>query len=167
MTPCGAVVGAWNSTLKAPREVPIAVTPRSSACTTALLMPRWSITATSALAGANSGRQELPRIKRRRAYELLEVGTPDWRITCYFVDSQYRGQGVAAVALHGALREIARLGGGLVESFPEDVTDRRTAAGFLHNATTSVFERQGFTREQQLGKHHLLMTKRFRRSAVR
>jgi GNAT superfamily N-acetyltransferase len=111
--------------------------------------------------------EELPRIKRRRAYESVEVRVPDWRITCFFVGKEYRGQGVATVALRGALREIARMGGGLVESFPEDVTDRRTSGGFLYNATTSVFERQGFTRERQLGKHHWLMTKRVRRSTAR
>jgi GNAT superfamily N-acetyltransferase len=72
---------------------------------------------------------ELPRIKRRRAYESVEVRVPDWRITCFFVDKEYRGQGIASVALRGALREIARMGGGLVESFPEDVTDRRTSGG--------------------------------------
>lgn len=32
---------------------------------------------------------------------------PDWRITCFFVDKDYRGQGVAALALKGALSEIA------------------------------------------------------------
>jgi GNAT superfamily N-acetyltransferase len=77
-----------------------------------------------------------------------------------FVDREYRGQGVATAARRGALKEIARLGGGLVESFPEDVTDRRTSAGFLHNATTSVFERLGFKREQPLGKRHWLMTEK-------
>jgi GNAT superfamily N-acetyltransferase len=107
---------------------------------------------------------ELPRIKRRRAYESDTVRVPDWRITCFFVDKQHRGQGVARAALHGALVEIAHLGGGLVESFPEDVTGRRTSAGFLHNATTSTFERQGFTRQRQLGNHHWLMTKTVRRS---
>ena len=91
--------------------------------------------------------------------EWLKPRAADWRITCFFVDKEYRGQGVARAALRGALAEIARLGGGLVESFPEDVTDRRTSAGFLHNATTSVFERECFRREQPLGKRHWLMTK--------
>ncbi len=64
---------------------------------------------------------ELPRIKHRRAY-LEGLGVPaDWRITCFFVDRKHRGQGVAAAALEGALHEIARLGGGTVESYPEDI----------------------------------------------
>lgn len=61
---------------------------------------------------------ELPRIKHRRAYEEGPIGQPDWRITCFFVDRDYRRKGVAAVALGGALREIARLGGGLSRASP-------------------------------------------------
>ncbi len=37
--------------------------------------------------------EELPRIKRRRACESVEVPVSDWRITCFFVDKEYRGQG--------------------------------------------------------------------------
>jgi GNAT superfamily N-acetyltransferase len=103
--------------------------------------------------------QELPRIKRKRAYDAGEPQPPDWRITCFFVHREHRGRGVAAAALAGALAEIARLGGGTVESFPEDADGRRTSAGFLHNATTSVFERHGFTRVRPLGKHHWLVTR--------
>src|SRR5690349_19578748 len=62
---------------------------------------------------------ELPRIKHRRAYlEGLEA-LPHWRITCFFVDRKYRGKGLAAAAVKGALGKIARLGGGTVESYPE------------------------------------------------
>ncbi len=54
---------------------------------------------------------ELPRIKDMRAYLADLAALPDWRITCFFVDRDYRHRGVAATALEGALREIARLGG--------------------------------------------------------
>ncbi len=101
---------------------------------------------------------ELPRIKHRRAYDARAVHAPDWRITCFFVDKEYRGRGVASAALAGALVEIGRLGGGTVESFPEAVDDRRVSAGFLHNATVSLFERHGFTKVRPLGKHCWLMT---------
>src|SRR5215470_10515749 len=61
---------------------------------------------------------ELPRIKRRKAYEEDLTEPPDWRITCFFVDRAYRRRGVAEAALAGALQQIARLGGGTVESYP-------------------------------------------------
>ena len=102
---------------------------------------------------------ELPRIKHRRAYlEGLDV-LPDWRITCFFVDRKYRRGGVAAVALEGALREIARLGGGTVEGYPEDVAGRKVSGAFLNNGTVSIFERQGCARTRRLGEHHWVLTR--------
>lgn len=62
---------------------------------------------------------ELPGIKNRRKYEATQSARPDWRITCFFVDRDRRGEGVTRVALRGALREIARNGGGMVEGYPE------------------------------------------------
>jgi len=42
---------------------------------------------------------ELPRIKRKRAYLETPSDPPDWRITCFFADKACRGQGVASAAL--------------------------------------------------------------------
>ena len=109
---------------------------------------------------------ELPRIKLKRAYLEGLSDLPDWRITCFFVDKNYRGQGVAAVALQGALKEIARLGGGMVESYPEDVADRSVSGSFLYNGTVAMFERVGFVRTRRLGKNHWVVTKIARRAKL-
>jgi GNAT superfamily N-acetyltransferase len=101
---------------------------------------------------------ELPRIKARRAYEAEPQTPPPWRITCFFVDKAYRKQGVSAAALAGALDEIGRLGGGTVESFPEDAEGRSVSSSFLHNGTLAMFERAGFTRQRRLGKDRWLVT---------
>src|SRR4051794_31308660 len=102
---------------------------------------------------------ELPRIKHRRAYlEGLEA-LPDWRITCFFVDSRHRRSGVAIAALEGALDEIRRLGGGTVESFPEDSEGRSVSSSFLHNGTLAMFERQGFARTRRLGERRWVVSK--------
>ena len=82
-----------------------------------------------------------------------------------FVDRDYRGKGVASVALKGALREISRLGGGTVESYPEDAAGRSVSASFLHNGTVSMFEREGFKRSRRLGKNHWVVTKVVRKSS--
>jgi len=102
---------------------------------------------------------ELPRIKRKRAYLETPSDPPDWRITCFFADKAYRGQGVASAALEGALQQIARLGGGTVESYPECVDDRFVSASFLHNGTTSMFEQLGFERTRPIGKNHWVVTR--------
>ncbi len=103
--------------------------------------------------------EELTRIKYGRAYREGLVQLPDWRITCFFVDKAHRRKGVAAAALQGALDEIARLGGGMVESHPEAVTGRTVSSSFLFSATVELFEQAGFTRTRQLGKNAWLVTK--------
>jgi GNAT superfamily N-acetyltransferase len=102
---------------------------------------------------------ELPRIKNQRAYRETLTTLPDWRITCFFVDKSYRRKGVAAAALKGAVQEMAHLGGGTVESYPEDVEGRSVSASFLHNGTVSTFERQGFERTRRIGKSRWVVTK--------
>jgi ribosomal protein S18 acetylase RimI-like enzyme len=103
---------------------------------------------------------ELPRIKRKRAYAELAGAPADWRITCFFTDKACRGRGVASSALAGALALIGGLGGGTVESFPEAVENRTTAGAFLHNGTLAMFEAHGFERIGPIGKHHWLVAKR-------
>jgi GNAT superfamily N-acetyltransferase len=103
--------------------------------------------------------EELPRIKRKRAYAEGLTDLPDWRITCFFVGKGHRGRGVSAAALQGALDEIARLGGGRVESYPEDAAGRKVSPSFLHNGTVALFERHGFERTRRLGKHHWVVVR--------
>lgn len=96
---------------------------------------------------------ELPGIKHLREYLKDAPPRPDWRITCCFVDKRHRGQGIARAALEGALDQIARLGGGLVEAIPEVTAGREAQGRFLFSATVELFEQYGFTRGRQVGKH--------------
>jgi GNAT superfamily N-acetyltransferase len=100
--------------------------------------------------------EELPRIKSRAAYEKGAATKPDWRIACCYVGKGHRRQGVAAAALAGALTMIAALGGGTVEGYPED--GATVPAGFLYNGALSTYEKLGFTRDRQIGKHRWVMT---------
>jgi len=42
---------------------------------------------------------ELPRIKHKREYQNGLTKLPDWRITCFFVDREYRHKGITFLAL--------------------------------------------------------------------
>lgn len=107
--------------------------------------------------------EELPRIKLRKAYEKELDELPDWRITCFFSGKGHRGKGVAAAALAGALEEIGRLGGGVVESYPDEIPQgKKTSASFLFNGTIDLFERHGFERSRQLGKTRWVVRRRVR-----
>jgi len=97
--------------------------------------------------------EELPNIRSRKAYEEGLRRLPDWRITCFFIDRERRGEGIAHVALRGALREIARLGGGTVEAYPEDVEGRKVSRSFLCSGTLGMFEKEGFERSRKIAMH--------------
>lgn len=97
--------------------------------------------------------EELPNIKHRRKYEQAPPPLPDWRIACFYVDRKHRGEGIARLALEGALHQIAELGGGTVEAIPEVTTGRQAQGRFLFSATVELFEQHGFARVRQVGKH--------------
>ena len=103
--------------------------------------------------------EELPGIKHRRAYDDEPPPLPDWRITCFYVDRRHRGQGIARVALEGALDLIARSGGGLVEAIPEVTQGREAQGRFLFSATVELFEQYGFARVRQVGKHAWIVSR--------
>jgi GNAT superfamily N-acetyltransferase len=102
---------------------------------------------------------ELSAIKHKREYDKGPPPPPDWRITCVFVDKRHRGQGIARVALDGALDQIAQLGGGLVEAISEVTTGREAQDRFLFSATVELFEQNGFTRARQVGRHAWIVSK--------
>jgi GNAT superfamily N-acetyltransferase len=102
---------------------------------------------------------ELPNIHHRKDWEQGLVRMPDYRLTCLFVDRRYRRKGVAAVAVRGALALIAAAGGGLVESYPHDLSPgKKTSASFLYNATRTMYERLGFSYQRPKGQGNCVMT---------
>lgn len=103
--------------------------------------------------------EELPNITHRKEYEAIPHEPADYWLTCFFVDRDYRRDGVAAAALQGALDLIAESGGGLVEAFPYDV-QKKVSGSFLYNGTRDMFERAGFEYLRHKGKNHCVMTRR-------
>ncbi len=102
---------------------------------------------------------ELPNIRSRKRYEEGLATAPDWRITCFFIDRERRGEGIASYALQQALREIARLGGGTVEAYPEDVTGRKVSRSFLCSGTLGMFEKAGFARTRKIAMHRWVVAR--------
>jgi len=101
--------------------------------------------------------EELPNINHRKQYEQGLGQLPDYRLTCFFVDKGYRRQGVASVALRGALDLVAAAGGGVVEAYPQDTAGKQITASFLYNGTRTQFEKAGFTFDRPKGKNHCVM----------
>jgi GNAT superfamily N-acetyltransferase len=101
---------------------------------------------------------ELPNINHRKEYQAGAVQPPDYRLTCFFVDKKYRRQGVAGVALQGALQLIAQAGGSVAEAYPQDTAGQKVSASHLYSATRSLFEQAGFRYDRSKGTKHSVMS---------
>ena len=102
--------------------------------------------------------EELPNMKHRKDYESAGDPPPDYRLTCIFIDRDYRRKGLTLIALHGALGLIAQAGRGVVEGYPQDLSDgRRVGNSFLYNSTRALYERAGFSYVRPKGKNHTVM----------
>lgn len=110
---------------------------------------------------------ELPNIRSARAYEQGLVELPDWRITCFFIDRERRGEGIASLALREAIRSIAQLGGGTVEAYPEDYTSERTSCSFLCSGTLGMFEKSGFRKTRKIAMRRWVVVRRIRPARAR
>jgi GNAT superfamily N-acetyltransferase len=106
-------------------------------------------------------REELPRIDHGRNYSKLGLSSGGnrklWRLTCFFVDRDFRKKGVAGVALNATLDSIRKQGGGTVEAYPP--TSKEGGTWSLWFGTVAMFEREGFKVHSKLGEKHLLMRK--------
>lgn len=103
---------------------------------------------------------ELPNIHHRRQYDAETTALPDWRITCIQVDKQLRRQGLAEVALRGAVALIAASGGGVVEGYPHDMAlkqGKKTSSSFLYNGTRRMYERVGFAYDRPKGQFNCVV----------
>ena len=101
--------------------------------------------------------EELPNIYHRKEYEAALDIRPDYRLTCFFVDKDYRRHGMARVALDGALHLITQAGGGVVEAYPHDLGGKRVSASFLYSGTRTLFEQAGFEYVRAKGKSNCVM----------
>ena len=99
--------------------------------------------------------EELPNIHHRKEYEATLDVTPDYRITCIFVDKKHRRAGVTAVALRGAVDLIAQAGGGVVEGYPHDTEGKKVSV--LYNGTRTLYERAGFDYVRPKGTRNCVM----------
>ena len=101
---------------------------------------------------------ELPNIRHRKQYDETTTQPADYRITCIFIDREYRHRDLGEAAVRGAVDLIAQAGGGRLEAYPHDKGGKREAV--LYSGTRAVFERCGFTYDRPKGKTNCVMYQR-------
>ncbi|MFC7621333.1 GNAT family N-acetyltransferase [Microlunatus sp. GCM10028923] len=107
---------------------------------------------------AVSARADQPRLERSRQYGP-EPGDADvFTITCFYVQPEDRGSGIASALLDAAIDEARRSGASAVDAFPkaEDAphtsTSRRAEENYHWMGRRSSYEARGFTALREPGK---------------
>ena len=104
--------------------------------------------------------EELPDIQHRMEYLATAEALPDYRVTCILVERGRRGQGLAAIALRGAVGLIAQAGGGRVEGYSHDTGGvQKKNSSFLYNGTRTMYEREGFSYDRPKGQGNCVMVR--------
>jgi len=104
-------------------------------------------------------RSELPRIDAMKNYKPINRGE-FWRITCFFVDRDHRGRGVARQGLRAALIAMRRHGARLVEAYPIDTRRKKCPPSSLYKGSLGLFERFGFKKVGDLGGNRVIVQKK-------
>lgn len=97
------------------------------------------------------------QINRGKAYRLFQESdhaTPVWRITCVFVDKDWRGNGLARMVLHEAVLTIKAMGGGLTEAFPMEIPGAKRPQ---YTGSVDMYAQEGFEIVAPLGQTNFLM----------
>ena len=106
--------------------------------------------------------QDPPRGPRRPVpvQPAVDVPAEAEAVTWSLVERGLRGQGLAAIALRGAVELMAQAGGGLVEGYPHDTGGvRKKNSSFLYNGTHTMYEREGFTYDRPKGQGNCVMVR--------
>jgi ribosomal protein S18 acetylase RimI-like enzyme len=87
-------------------------------------------------------REAFARLQRSPVMKAVDAQAV-WSIVCFVVPSQFRGQGVAAALLQGAIAFARKRGVAILEAYPVDKA-RRSADDFMWFGAKSMYDAAGF-----------------------
>lgn len=93
-------------------------------------------------------REDFKRLERSRAMKAVD-DKPVWSIICFVVPSEFRGRGVAAALLEGAVAYARSQGATLIEAYPKD-PDGRASDDAMWFGAKSMYVKAGF---EEVARH--------------
>lgn len=88
-------------------------------------------------------RDNLPGLDRSRILKRVD-DTPVWSVACFFIDKDWRNQGLSVKLLKAAVEYVKRSGGTVLEGYPVAPKKGRTAAVFAWTGLAAAFAAAGF-----------------------
>lgn len=98
----------------------------------------------------------LTRFLRNRHIGEIETESENvWRISCIFVDKEFRKHGYGREVVEKSIESMINVGATTIEAFPFDFKDRD--GGFQHNGSVDFYLGLGFEQIGRIGKNEVLM----------
>jgi GNAT superfamily N-acetyltransferase len=88
-------------------------------------------------------RQDYPALGRSRVLKPVD-DQPVWSVTCFFVQREYRNQGVTRALLEAAARLVRKKGGRIIEGYPVAPRKGRLPDVFAFTGLAGAFVKAGF-----------------------
>ncbi|MCP4566925.1 MAG: GNAT family N-acetyltransferase [FCB group bacterium] len=106
-------------------------------------------------------RTSFPRTERMKAYSRDDIEKV-WSVNCFFIDKDYRHQGLAWAMLEAALKCMKKRKVEIVEGYPTPLTKdgKKLPAAFAYTGPLKIFEDSGFEIIQRVSYSRPLVRRR-------
>ena len=88
-------------------------------------------------------RENFPALERSRVLKKID-DEPVWSISCFFIQKDFRKQGLSVRILEAAVDYVRKQGGKIVEGYPVEPTKGKTADVFAWTGLATFFKKAGF-----------------------
>lgn len=84
---------------------------------------------------------------------------PVWSIVCFFIDRQWRGQGLAQPVLRGAIAYAGEQGAEILEAYPRPTRGKKLDAVSSFMGIPSVYRAEGFVEKARPSESRIILRK--------
>jgi GNAT superfamily N-acetyltransferase len=88
-------------------------------------------------------RESFPALERSRVLKKID-DRPVWSISCFFINKDFRKKGLSVRILEAAVDYVKQQGGNIVEGYPVEPKQGKTADAFAWTGLASFFKKAGF-----------------------
>lgn len=101
-------------------------------------------------------REDYPRLENSKVLSRID-DKPVWSVSCFFIDKEFRRQGLSSELLKGAIKFAGKKGAKILEGYPSVPYDDNIPAAFAWTGIPSAFEKAGFEEAARRSKTRPIM----------
>ncbi len=103
-----------------------------------------------------SPREDFIRLENSKVLSPVD-DKPVWSVSCFFIDKEYRQQGLSTELLKGAIDFAKKKGAKILEGYPVVPYSEKIPAAFAWTGFSSAFEKAGFHEVARRSKNRPIM----------